>query len=572
MKSKIRLPKFVLTKSKLKISIVIKVIRMSTGYVFGIGSIVTGLTLFAIELMFAISLQRFLGASGLLSEKMPTRFFGEVQSVSYEALMLAFLGSARLLVIWVNGVMNGYCQVYYEAEAKKTIGEIATSNSKITTGESTYLLNDVSLAVGAVVSTIFYSTGRIVMLVAALASLLYYAPVVTLIILGFSILFIPLNHRIDKKIKINSKELQANSIVSNSLITNTVRNIFFIQLHDLSRQQSISINSNISKVRSNFTTYYRISGLKIAIPQALALLSLVLIGSLADTSFFDSKSEIIAYLYLVIRFFQIASDLTRVSANLKLNAPKLNYFFKWAVEQNQSRKPIEINCSDIENEFHSKDKIMSIELERVNFSWTLNERLIDNLTYSFKIGQLTTIIGQSGRGKTTLLKLLSGLINPQSGSLTYKTDVGVLSVDEFRSSYVSKLAYVGPNTQLFQGSIRSNLTYGLAKIPNDREILIALEQAKCDFVNQALAGLDFQVSDSAMEFSTGEIQRLALARAILRQPDILLLDEPTSNLDVDSESHIMQTLQGIKNSMIIVCVTHGDSIQKISDSIIKLGK
>jgi len=555
-----------------KISVVMAVVRMSTGYVFGIGSIITGLTLFIIELMFAITLQRFLGASGLLSEKMPTRFFGEVQSVSYEALMLALFGTARLIVIWVNGVMNGYCQVYYEAEAKKRIGEIATSNSKITTGQSTYLLNDVSLAVGAVISTLFYLMGRLVMLGATLASLLYYAPLVTIIIFSFSLMFIPLNYKIDKRIKSNSKELQANSLILNSLVTNTVRNSFYIQLHNLTSEQLSSINSSIFKIKNNFITYYKISGLRIAIPQGLALLSLVFIGALADTHFFDSRSEIIAYLYLVIRFFQITSDLTRVSANLKLNAPKLDYFFNWTIQQRKSSNQVEVNETDIENDVSSKVKIISIELEKVNFSWTSNEKLINDFSYSFKIGSLTTIIGPSGRGKTTLLKLLSGLIYPESGLICYNIGSRKLTLSEFRNLYVSKLAYVGPNTQFIQGSIRSNLAYGLNKVPSDKVIFAALEQAKCDFVNQVVGKLDFQVSDSAMEFSTGEIQRLALARAILRQPDILLLDEPTSNLDEASESHIIETLQNIKGNMIIVCVTHGDSIQNISDSIIKIGE
>jgi ABC-type bacteriocin/lantibiotic exporter with double-glycine peptidase domain len=293
---------------------------------------------------------------------------------------------------------------------------------------------------------------------------------------------------------------------------------------------------------------------------------------LADTHFFDSRSEIIAYLYLVIRFFQITSDLTRVSANLKLNAPKLDYFFNWTIQQRKSSNQVEVNETDIENDASSKVKIASIELEKVNFSWTSNEKLINDFSYSFKIGSLTTIIGPSGRGKTTLLKLLSGLIYPESGLICYNIGSRKLTLSEFRNLYVSKLAYVGPNTQFIQGSIRSNLAYGLNKIPSDKVIFAALEQAKCDFVNQVVGKLDFQVSDSAMEFSTGEIQRLALARAILRQPDILLLDEPTSNLDEASESHIIETLQNIKDNMIIVCVTHGDSIQNISDSIIKIGE
>ena len=567
-----RNPKFILKSSKLKFLVLLNVIRMSTGYVFGIGSIVSGVTLFGIELMFAISLQRFLGASGLLSEKTPTRFFGEIQSLTNEAVMLALFGTARLVIVWINGIMNGYCQVYYESEVKKRIGEIATNNSKITTGESSYLLNDVSLAVGAVVSTVFYSTGRVIMLSAAIASLIYYAPYVTLIIFGFSLMFIPLNYKIDKKIKGNSRQLQANSIILNSLITNSVRNNFYIQLHNLSKKQLFLINTSIFKVKNNFTSYYKISGLRVAIPQGLALMSLVLIGTLAGSNLFDNKSEIISYLYLVIRFFQIVSDLTRVSANLKLNAPKLNYFFNWVNKQNESAKEIEVSQANIQNGSISGVKILSIGLEKVNFSWTPSEILIKNLSYSFKIGSLTTIVGPSGRGKTTLLKILSGLISPQSGVITYNTGSGSLTLGQFRNAYVEKLAYVGPNTQFIQGSLRSNLTYGLNTIPSDKYIYKALEQAKCDFINATEGELDFQVSDSAMEFSTGQIQRLALARAILREPDILLLDEPTSNLDDASESHIMETLQEIKSNMIIVCVTHGDSIQKISDSTIELGK
>lgn len=185
-------------------------------------------------------------------------------------------------------------------------------------------------------------------------------------------------------------------------------------------------------------------------------------------------------------------------------------------------------------------------------------------------GETCVIRGPSGAGKTTLLGILLGELKPGLGEVNVSNESGVYPLASVRSELLPRVGYVGPESFLLEGSIRENLVYGLDRVPSDTEVQHALDLAECGFVRELPRGLDHHLTEQGQGLSAGQKQRLSLARALLRDPRILVLDEATSNLDTETEGRLVETLSGLKRKMTLIVVTHRDQPLKLADQTIQL--
>ena len=209
----------------------------------------------------------------------------------------------------------------------------------------------------------------------------------------------------------------------------------------------------------------------------------------------------------------------------------------------------------------------------VSFAWDAKEpTAIDRLEINIPEGKLLVVTGPSGAGKTSLMLLLAGLVEPTSGriELTGPELAGSTPVNA-RQRLLRSISYVGPDPFVVPGTIRDQLTFGLSSAPDDASLRVALALAQCDFVQKLALGLDHRVSEQGGGLSAGQKQRLALARALLRRPTVLFLDEATSNLDADTEAAVVRTISALKGGMTIVAVTHRDAMLAIADRVLVLG-
>ena len=173
-------------------------------------------------------------------------------------------------------------------------------------------------------------------------------------------------------------------------------------------------------------------------------------------------------------------------------------------------------------------------------------------------------MGESGSGKTTCIDIIIGLLYPSSG--TVFVDEELLSKIEL-NSFLSHVGYVQQTPFLFKGTIRDNLLWSNFNA-TELEMWDALDLANAgDFVRLAESTLDTEVGDKGSSFSGGQKQRIALAMALVRKPDILVLDEVTSSLDYESEKAIVDTLNKIKNKMTIISITHKISVAQNADLV-----
>ena len=278
-----------------------------------------------------------------------------------------------------------------------------------------------------------------------------------------------------------------------------------------------------------------------------------------------SSDKIISLLALyALAGFKIIPSVNKILNNfyaIKYSAPTLDLIYE----------DFKLKNTLIENQSYNNDKIQkAIELKNISFKYpeTKNE-ILSNLNYKFNKNEIIGITGKSGSGKTTLLDLILGLYNPSSGLIQ------IDSVKNDNSLYSFKnLGYVSQNVYLLDEDIETNITFGeKSKILHDQRIKEALKISDLDeFVNNLPQKLDTIVGERGSRLSGGQVQRIGIARAIYKNPTLLVLDEATSALDNTTQEQIMKNLANYKKDRIIILSSHRPETLKYCDKIINVDK
>jgi ATP-binding cassette subfamily B protein len=216
--------------------------------------------------------------------------------------------------------------------------------------------------------------------------------------------------------------------------------------------------------------------------------------------------------------------------------------------------------------------IKTLSFNNVSFAYgSNNSNALEDISFETKLGRTIAFVGPSGSGKTSLVKLLVGLYIPTKGEVMYN-DVTFekIAKEELRS----QIGFVTQDTQLFAGTIRENLLF-VNPNATDSECISALNQAKCqDLLERGGKGLDTLIGEGGVKVSGGEKQRLSIARALLREPALLIFDEATSALDSITENEISKTIKDVSklSERITVLVAHRLSTIMHADTIYVLEK
>lgn len=220
----------------------------------------------------------------------------------------------------------------------------------------------------------------------------------------------------------------------------------------------------------------------------------------------------------------------------------------------------------VQSEAGSKGNILDKGVLLVDVSFHYDDHRhfgIKDLNLHIASGKTTAIVGQSGAGKTTIADLLMDIIRPASGKITYNG----INVSQLAESWKKRIGYVAQDTFLFNESIRFNLLIARPDA-HEKELEEALKMAAADeFVYNLPHGLDTVIGDRGVRLSGGEKQRLALARALLRKPSLLIMDEATSNLDSDNENKILKSIDDLHGEVTILMIAHRLSTIKNADHI-----
>ncbi len=208
----------------------------------------------------------------------------------------------------------------------------------------------------------------------------------------------------------------------------------------------------------------------------------------------------------------------------------------------------------------------SIEVDNISFSYD-KETILSNASYEIKKGNFVAIAGTSGVGKSTLLKLILGIIIPSGGQIYIKKSDGgkIATGKSVRGLY----AYVPQGNMILSGTIRDNIKFSCKEASNEDIIRCAKAACIWDFIAEQPEGLDTVIGERGLGLSEGQVQRLAIARALLYDAPILLLDEATSALDEQTEADVLKNIRNYKEKTCII-ISHKKAAMDIADEVITI--
>lgn len=217
----------------------------------------------------------------------------------------------------------------------------------------------------------------------------------------------------------------------------------------------------------------------------------------------------------------------------------------------------------------SSKAVSSISFDNVSFRYGNRQLVLNDVSFRAERGQHIALVGNSGCGKSTVTKLLMGMYEPEEGCVT----VNGAPLAKHSLAWLRKhVSVVSQETFLFADTVRSNLLFGMPEDerPDDKELVRLLELCGCQFIKELPFGLDTVLEENGSNLSGGQRQRLAIVRALIRKPDVLIMDEATSNLDAVSEHEILNAIEKECPDAIIIAAAHRLSTIARFDTILVL--
>ena len=276
---------------------------------------------------------------------------------------------------------------------------------------------------------------------------------------------------------------------------------------------------------------------------SIGTLSILWAGTMQVIAGVITAGALITFTSLMSCFLEPVQDLVQLQGNIQaavVAADRLNDILA-AEEEHPEGKSFD-------------EGIKSIEFDHVDFRYGNRGLVLKNFSMQVSEGQRVGLIGESGCGKSTAAKLIMGLYTPENGHILINgTDAGSCSIDYLRK----QIAYVPQSTYLFSGSVRDNLLMGAHDTNwTDSDLEHILDICQCQFIKGLPLGIDSEIEENGTNFSGGQKQRMAIARALLGNPSVLILDESTSALDAVSEYRLLKGIQTNYPQLSIITVTH----------------
>lgn len=255
--------------------------------------------------------------------------------------------------------------------------------------------------------------------------------------------------------------------------------------------------------------------------------------------------------------FRILPSIGRISSYFNLCVfyiPAVNETYNNIIEADKYDKLNENKELDSDEDEHHK---FENQIEVKNVSWQYEDgtmKVLDGISLSIKKGESVAFVGPSGAGKSTLADIILGLYKPQEGCVL----VDGISIHEHKTMWSNMVGFVPQSAFLVDDTVRRNIAFGIedSKIDDER-IWETLEKAQMkEFIQKLPDGLDTCVGDRGVRFSGGQAQRLAIARALYTNPDIIILDEATSALDNETEKAVMEAIDALQGEKTLIIIAH----------------
>ena len=343
----------------------------------------------------------------------------------------------------------------------------------------------------------------------------------------------------------------------NSNLSNSISGILNVKSFTRETKELDRIESSSNEVRSANYHAIKLSAAFIPIIRVAILFGFTATLLIGGFLALDGEIKVATYSVLLFITQRLLWPLTELGDTFDLYQRAMASFNRIFSLKNET--------SDIGNgniEFKKLEK--KIELRDVSFSYVDNFNVLNNVNLTINAGQTTAIVGSTGSGKSTLIKLLLRLYEINNGSISYDSN----SLKEIElSSLREKIGLVSQDVFLFEGSVIENIAYGDLKA-SESEVWNAAQKSEADeFINNLPEKENTIVGERGQKLSGGQRQRISIARAILKNPEILILDEATSSVDNETEAAIQRSLDILKKDRTVIVIAHRLSTVRNADII-----
>lgn len=428
--------------------------------------------------------------------------------------------------MYTDGMKHSLAMPYYEFEEQRS-GEKLGMIQRVRSDSENFIKASINVTFMALFGIIF---------VAVYSYLISYK--VTVVFILSVPLITWMSWKLSNKIKVIHRAIILKTSVLGGRTTEAIRNIELVKSHGLAEEEIARLNMNTFKILNLEIIKTKIlrmlsflQGTTVSLVRSVMVVVLLML-------IFDkeiSPGQYFSFLLYAFFLFGPLQEFGHMALTWREAQISLGNF------KRIMSKPIE-RVPDEPAELH---KIEHIEFRNVHFQYKhANRHALNGISFHAENKETVAFVGPSGSGKTTLIKLLVGLYKPLEGDVYFNQ---ISSEDIHMNELRRKIGFVTQDTQLFSGNIRDNLKF-VKPDATDEECLTALNQAACQsLMARAENGLDTMIGEGGVKVSGGEKQRLSIARALLRKPNILLFDEATSALDSITEDEITKTVRQLSS-------------------------
>jgi ABC-type multidrug transport system fused ATPase/permease subunit len=526
-----------------------------------------GILLFLVESSFIFVSQLFLFTVGLISREklivpdwLPT-------TLNFSICLLLLFGLSRGLILMLKYYLVGLIgQEFVKEQRKRTIEYGLSFASDISTNEIitifTERMSQGGIFLSHVSQAILVLTSSGLFFIAGLKM----APFEMVIGVSALALFLYPLKSANRHINLAGDGIANEwNFVSSTLIAG-LRNNFFLRVYNLVDSEIKKSIQSLDNYLNHYRSYYKISAIKNSLPNIVGILIVSVITFTSIKYIHTSGILLVSFFYLFIRFSQSMSEASTSFSELTLHKAHFLDIYNLYLLHDKYVKNLKISEKSAVKAERANIESISLKVRNLSFSYPDGPLLFHSLSAAIEQGQTLLIKGHSGVGKSTLLMLILGMIRPSSGDVL----INDIDIHNFSRTISQFIGYVGPEPYLVIGTLKDNLLFG-HDFPcdvSDQELYSALALV-C--LNTEQFPLNLAVLEHA-SLSTGQKQRISIARAILRKPKLLILDEATANLDKDTEESILQNLAPLLARMTNVVISHKSSFDSLASVVLNLEK
>ncbi|MBC64399.1 MAG: ABC transporter [Euryarchaeota archaeon] len=393
--------------------------------------------------------------------------------------------------------------------------------------------------------------GSIMFILAPEVALLAVIPV-PIIVIG-SFIF-------QRRIGVRYKKVREEVGELNSLLNNNLQGITTIKSFTAEDRESDRVNSASQSYRNANRDAIRLSASFVPLIRMAILFAFTANMLVGGWMALAGELDVGAYAIIVFITQRLLWPLTRLGQTFDL-------YQRAMASTNRVLDLLDTEIGIVEGIDNLDNVEGNIEFNKIQFTYPGRESVLDDISFNIKAGQTVGLVGSTGSGKTTLIRLLMRFHDPLSGQINIdNNDIKGLKLNSLRGA----IALVSQNTTLFPGTVRENIAYGNPE-STEEQILNAAKIAEASvFISELPEGMETNIGEDGHKLSGGQRQRLAIARAVLKDAPILILDEATSNVDNETEAALQRSIEKISVDRTTLIIAHRLSTIRNADRVIVL--